>query len=76
MPLYIQAGVRTGVQENAADVAAFHEQKTEPPPEAEGSILVIQANGKGIPMVRAKPAPQAAQRGKGKNSSPLFLLII
>jgi hypothetical protein len=58
--------LETGVQEDAADVEAFYEQKAVPPVEAEGVILVIQADGKGVPMVRAKPAPQAARRGKGE----------
>ena len=58
--------LETGVQEDAADVEAFYEQKAVPPPEAEGSILVIQADGKGVPMVRAKPTPQPARRGKGE----------
>jgi hypothetical protein len=58
--------LETGVQEDAADVQAFYEQKAVPPPEAEGSILVIQADGKGVPMIRAKPAPQSARRGKGE----------
>jgi hypothetical protein len=58
--------LETGVQEDAADVEAFYEQKAVPPPQAEGSILVIQADGKGVPMVRAEPAPQSARRGKGE----------
>jgi hypothetical protein len=58
--------LETGVQEDAADVEAFYEQKAVPPAQAEGAILVIQADGKGVPMVRAQPAPQVARRGKGK----------
>lgn len=58
--------LETGVQEDAADVEAFYEQKAVPPAEDEGSILVIQADGKGVPMVRAQPASQAARRGKGE----------
>jgi len=54
------------VQEDAADVEAFYEQKSAPPPETEGSILVIQADGKGVPMVRNEPANQPARRGKGQ----------
>ena len=61
--------LETGVQEDAADVEAFYEQKAVPPPEAEGSILVVQADGKGVPMVRAKPAPLSARRGKGEKRS-------
>jgi len=58
--------LETGVQEDAADVEAFYEQKAVPPPEDEGCILVVQADGKGVPMVRAKPASQSARRGKGE----------
>jgi hypothetical protein len=58
--------LETGVQEDAVDVAAFYDQKAVPEPETEGSILVIQADGKGVPMVRDEPAPQTARRGKGQ----------
>jgi len=58
--------LETGVQEDAADVEAFYEQKAVPPPEVEGSILVVQADGKGVPMVRTEPATQPARRGKGQ----------
>jgi len=65
-PLHIQAGIGNGVLEDATDVDAFYEQKAIPPPETEGSILVIQADGKGVPMVRTDSAPQSARRGKGQ----------
>jgi hypothetical protein len=58
--------LETGVQEDATDVEAFYEQKAVPPPETEGPILVIQADGKGVPMVRAEPAAQPTRRGKGE----------
>jgi hypothetical protein len=58
--------LETGVMEDAIDVEAFYEQKAVPPPEAEGSILVIQADGKGVPMVRTDPASPSARRGKGE----------
>jgi hypothetical protein len=58
--------LETGVLEDATDVEAFYEQKAVPPPEYEGPILVIQADGKGVPMVRTDPAPQSARRGKGE----------
>jgi hypothetical protein len=58
--------LETAVQEDAVDVEAFYEQKATPPLEAESSILVIQADGKGIPMVRDEPADQPARRGKGE----------
>jgi hypothetical protein len=58
--------LETSVLEDAADVDAFYEQKAVPPSEVEGSILVVQADGKGVPMVRAKPATPPARRGKGE----------
>lgn len=61
--------LETSVREDAADVEAFYEQKAVPQPEAEGSILVIQADGKGVPLVRTQPAPQTARRGKGEKRS-------
>ena len=58
--------LETAVQEDAGDVEAFYEQKAAPPLETEGPILVIQADGKGIPMIRDEPADQPARRGKGQ----------
>jgi hypothetical protein len=55
-----------GVEEDAADVNAFYEQKPAPAPGAEGPILVIQADGKGVPIVRVAPAAPPARRGKGQ----------
>jgi len=58
--------LETGIQEDAVDVEAFYEQKETPSAEHEGSILVVQADGKGVPMKRDEPAVQAARRGKGQ----------
>lgn len=58
--------LETGVLEDAIDVEAFYEQKAVPPIETEGIILVVQADGKGVPMVRTDPVAQSARRGKGK----------
>ncbi len=65
LSLSMQA-LETGVREDAADVEAFYEQKAVPSPEQEGLILVIQADGKGVPMVRTEPARPSARRGKGE----------
>jgi len=56
-------------EKDAADVNAFYEQKPVPPLEAEGSILVVQADGKGVPMVRTEPVNQPARRGKGEKGT-------
>jgi hypothetical protein len=58
--------LETGIKEDATDVEAFYEQKAAPSSETEGSILVVQADGKGVPMVRTEPAAQPARRGKGE----------
>jgi hypothetical protein len=51
------------VERAAAPVAVFYKHKPPPPTDEEGPILVVQADGKGVPMV----APSSAQvrRGKG-----------
>ena len=54
------------VTEDAADVEAYYEQKPVPKPEDEGAILVIQADGKGVPMVRETPAEAKVRLGKGE----------
>jgi hypothetical protein len=58
--------LETGIQEDAIDVEAFYVQKAIPSPETEGPILVVQADGKGVPMKRDQPAVQAARRSKGQ----------
>jgi hypothetical protein len=58
--------LETGVQEDAIDVVAFYEQKPVPSLKAEGPILVAQADGKGVPMIREEPATQPARRSKGQ----------
>ena len=58
--------LETGVEEDAGEVEAFYEQKVAPPPEVEGPILVVQADGKGVPMLRAEPAAKPARLSKGQ----------
>ncbi|MDP2736153.1 MAG: hypothetical protein Q8P12_08225, partial [bacterium] len=62
------------VKEAARDVATFREGL--PAPENEGKILVIQADGKGIPMVRPKvdetPGPKMRRKkGEKKNKQKM-----
>lgn len=61
--------LETDAQEDADDVVAFYEQKAAPPVETEGPILVAQADGKGVPMVRSGSAPQPARLSKGQKRS-------
>jgi hypothetical protein len=58
--------LETGIQEDAVDVEAFYEQKTPPSTALEGCILVVQADGKGVPMKREELVVQPARRGKGQ----------
>ena len=61
------AAVETDVREQAADVGAFYATQPRPAVAEEGSILVVQADGKGVPLVRppAEGAPRKTRRGKG-----------
>ena len=60
LPLSLQA-IETAVVEAAGDMMPFYERPAElaaPPPDA--TILVVQADGKGVPMVQPPPAPVRA----------------
>ena len=74
-PLSIQA-LETNVREDAVDVPAFYERPVEAtaPTEA-ASILVAQADGKGIPMVQP-PTERPARRGKGHPSNRLREAVV
>ncbi len=52
--------------EDAQDIEAYYEQKPAPKTKDEAEILVIQADGKGIPMVLEEPAEHVARLGKGQ----------
>jgi hypothetical protein len=58
----------------ARDVRGFHEEKSPPAPEEEGPILVLTADGKGVPM-RKDPKPNVvpcashARRKKGEKAN-------
>jgi len=54
------------VVEDAQDVEAYYEQKPAPKPQDEAEILVVQADGKGVPMVLEEPAEPVVRLGKGK----------
>jgi hypothetical protein len=56
--------LETGVAEHSQDVKAYYQQKASFPSGEEGSILVAQADGKGVPMVRGK-LDVKVRRGKG-----------
>lgn len=61
------AALETSVREDAQDVAAFYAQpRAATDPTTAGSILVVQADGKGVPMVQPPPSEPPLRLGKGQ----------
>jgi hypothetical protein len=58
--------LQTNVAEDAADVSNYYDQKPAPAPSREAEILVIQADGKGIPLILEKTKPNQVRLGKGE----------
>jgi hypothetical protein len=54
------------IDTDAVDVEAFYAQKPPPSPDEESEILVIQADGKGVPMVLETPVEPQVRLGKGQ----------
>jgi len=54
------------IAEDAADVEAYYAQKSPPAPASEAEILVIQADGKGVPMILDEPTEPSVRLGKGQ----------
>lgn len=52
--------------DDAADVEAYYQQKPAPEPSNEAAILVAQADGKGVPMVRETPVEAMVRLSKGQ----------
>jgi hypothetical protein len=66
LPLSLQA-LETGVAEAGQEVANFYEQLAEPIAlPAVGTILVVQADGKGVPMVQLPTRKPPMRLGKGQ----------
>lgn len=61
--------VQEFIESDAADAAAYYEQKPAAPVEAEGSILVIQADGKGIPIIKASAKKNKVRLKRGEARS-------
>ena len=57
--------LETWVREESALVTAFYDQKAVFPATSEGSLLVAQADGKGVPLKRSEAAQPPVRRGKG-----------
>lgn len=61
------AALERSVQQDARDVAAFYDQRPDPQmPTPLGTILVAQADGKGVPLVQPKAAATPPRLGKGQ----------
>ncbi|MGD2178555.1 MAG: ISKra4 family transposase [Anaerolineae bacterium] len=54
------------IGEDTVDAKAFYAQKPPPLPSTEANTLVIQADGKGVPMVLETPAEPTVRLGKGQ----------
>jgi hypothetical protein len=54
------------VHADAGAVVSYYAQQAAPPVAAEGPILVVQADGKGVPIVRETPAEAQVRLGKGE----------
>ena len=66
LPLSLQA-LETSVAEAGQDVANFYEQPAEPTAlPAVGTMLVVQADGKGVPMVQPPIQRPPVRLGKGQ----------
>lgn len=58
--------IESNMAADAADVESYYAQKPAPPPSEEAEILVIQADGKGVPMVLQAPSEPQIRLGKGQ----------
>ena len=61
--------IQAMISEDAADVLAYYEQKPAPQVSSEASILVVQADGKGVPMVRETSTKPKTRLSKGDKRS-------
>ena len=61
--------LETHVAEHSSLVQAFYAQPVAVPEEEEGPLLVVQADGKGVPMVGRETADLKVRRGKGDKKS-------
>jgi hypothetical protein len=65
LPVSVQA-LETAVAEDARDVDHFYEQPPCPVVAPAATILVVQADGKGVPQVQPPPAAPPVRLGKGQ----------
>ncbi len=58
--------LQSNLAEDAADVSNYYDQKPAPAPSREAQILVIQADGKGLPLILEKTKSDKVRLGKGE----------
>lgn len=58
--------LQENIAEDSSDVEAYYAQKPPPSPATEAEILVVQADGKGVPMILDKPSVSKVRLGKGE----------
>ena len=58
--------VQSNLGEDAADVLAYYAQKPAPVASSEAEILVIQADGKGVPLILEETKADEVRLGKGE----------
>lgn len=57
--------IQDQISHDAAEVIAFYEHKPPPAVASEAEILVLQADGKGVPLILAEPSRPKRRLGKG-----------
>jgi hypothetical protein len=58
--------VEADIAADAMNVEAYYAQKPAPVPGSEADILVLQADGKGVPMILEEPEEETVRLGKGE----------
>lgn len=58
--------IESNMADDAADVEDYYAHKPPPQPAEEAEILVVQADGKGVPMVLEAPPEPQVRLGKGQ----------
>lgn len=59
-------GLQQNMAEDSAAVEVYYAQKAPPPPVLEATLLVAQADGKGVPMILEEDETKAVRLGKGQ----------
>ncbi len=57
------------ILEDSKQVQDYYAQAPPPVPDLSASILVVQADGKGVPMIKAEPEAGKARLGKGEKAA-------